>query len=241
MQTSEHTASDSTQTARSKRLPPKSREIARRAAAGSSAYFRKHGRNFPWRTESDPYRLAVAEILLQKTRAASVEAIYSIIVTRWSTANALSDAPTEVIEDLLLPLGLSRKRSIQLVGMASVASSLGPQIFDDWRTLLSDVPGLGAYAARAIACFGRGERVGIVDSNVARIIRRVFRIRTKDARAVTYQRHADELALTADDPREANFGLLDLGAAVCLPKPHCGRCPFDEFCPRYGVKIFAAH
>lgn len=209
-------------------------------AERAMGYFHECGRDFPWRREVDPYRLAVAEILLQKTRARSIVSTYKSIVTRYPRPSVLCEASFDELETMLRPLGLSRKRAEQLVGMARAVSEVGESIFDDWRVLLADVPGLGAYGARAIACFGRGESIGIVDANVARILRRIFRIRTNDARASIYQRYADEIASSSVDPRATNFGLLDVGAAICLPKPICSSCPFVDFCPRFGVKKLPA-
>jgi len=167
---------------------------------------------------------------LQKTRARSVIATYATIIARYPTPASLAESSLEDVEATLEPLGLSWKRAKQLIGMAEAVRDRGDILFDDWRLLLRDVPGLGAYAARAIACFGRGEAVGIVDANVARILRRVFQIVTKDPRAVAYQRHADEIARVADDARAVNFGLLDIGATICLPKPNCSICPLLGAC-----------
>ncbi len=202
----------------------------------AAKYFRRSGRHFPWRNERDPFRLAVAEILLQKTRAGSVVDIYRYLTQTWSTAELMSAAKPMDIEEVLRPLGLSNKRARQLIGMSKAALDHGYQIFYDWRTLLRDVPGLGAYAARAVACFGGRESVGIVDANVARIVRRLFCVHSVDFRAVTYQRHADAIAEASSDARSTNFGLLDIGAMICLTKPKCGECPFSGFCPRYGVR-----
>ncbi len=207
------------------------REVANLAAL----YFRVHGRSFPWRDESDPFKLAIAEILLQKTRASSAVGTYQLLISTFPNAEALSDASLDDLERILEPLGLSRKRAVQLKKMAKVVAELGIGIFDDWKVLLSDVPGLGAYAARAIACFGAGEPVGIVDANVARILRRVFRIESRDVRAVIYQRYADGIATLSEEPRSTNFGLLDIGATICITRPLCERCPFQGFCPRFGV------
>jgi A/G-specific adenine glycosylase len=211
------------------------RVLARKVAERSAAYYKSAGRHFPWREEREPFRLAVAEILLQKTRASAVAPTYSALILDYPSADAMAAARVRDIEEALRPLGLSKKRSSQLIAMSKVTANSGSAIFEDWRGLLRDVPGLGAYAARAIASFGRGEKVGIVDANVARIIRRVFRIRTKDPRAVVFQHIADAIAGASDDARETNFGLLDIGAAVCLPKPNCKACPFSSFCPRFGV------
>lgn len=208
---------------------------ARMVAERARSYFLAEGREFPWRAARNPFHLAIAEILLQRTRAQSVIPTYSAMIARYPTPSALGGASLLELETALLPLGLSKKRARQLVGMGAAARDLGETIFGDWRALLTDVPGLGAYAARAIACFGGGEPVGIVDANIARILRRVFRIRTTDPRAAAYQCHADEVAVAAVDPRATNFGLLDVGAVVCAPRPMCDRCPFADFCPRYGV------
>jgi|ERR1035437_789522 A/G-specific adenine glycosylase len=205
--------------------------VAERAAS----FYREHGRTFPWRTELDCYRLALAEILLQKTRAQSALPIYEILCDSYPTAQALATAVIGEVEAVLRPLGLSRRRALQLRGMAEAILRLGAPATADWRVIMAEVPGLGAYSARAISCFGWGSPVGIVDANVARIVRRVFRVVPRDPRAVIYQRYADELADAASDPRATNFGLLDIGAAVCRPTPICGRCPFASFCPRYDI------
>jgi len=157
------------------------------------------------------------------------------LVSAYPSPEELATCDVNDIETRLRPLGLSRKRADQLKGMATAIVKHGVDIFENWKTLLADVPGIGAYAARAIASFGRAERVGIVDANVARILRRLFKIRTADPRAVIFQEYADRIALRSDDVRATNFGLLDIGALVCLPKPLCGRCPYNEFCPRYGI------
>lgn len=182
-----------------------------------------------------PYRLAVAEILLQKTRAHSVVDAYRALLSKYASANSMANADVVDLERTLLPLGLSKKRARQLKAMAEAAVRLGDGAFADWKIVLSDIPGLGAYAARAIACFARGERIGIVDANIARILRRVFAIETRDPRAVIFQRYANEISAASHDIRATNFGLLDIGGTICLPRPDCDRCPFAAFCDRYEV------
>jgi A/G-specific adenine glycosylase len=229
-----HIVSGSTKV-RKRLLSPKARRRAEEVAFSAATYYRENGRAFPWRNTRDPFHLAVAEILLQKTRAESIVGVYTSLVAEYPTARALSSASHVEVELRLRSLGLSRKRAGQLIGMARIVCEAGDEIFDDWRRLLADAPGLGAYAARAIACFAKGEVIGIVDANVARIERRVFRIAAHDPRARIFQRYADKVALAAIDARETNFGLLDLGALVCLPDPRCEACPLDRICSKYGV------
>lgn len=216
-------------------IPRGSKKKFALVAAASAALYRDHGRDFPWRHEYDSYRLAIAEVLLQKTRAASALPVYNQLIRRYLCARDLAAARENDLEKTLRPIGLSRKRAHQLKTMAEEIVKLGPTVFDDWRLLLKHVPGIGAYASRAITCFSRGESIGIVDANIARIFRRVFRVSSADPRAVVYQRLADAVANASDDPRATNFGLLDLGAVICVTNPICHRCPFEAFCPRYGV------
>lgn len=236
MPTSKSTGNGSTQTIRRRDpLPRGFRAKIPLVALGASLFYRERGRDFPWRKESEPYKLAVAEILLQKTRAASALPVYEFTLQRFPSALDLADADVTALKETLRPIGLSQKRATQLRTMAQEIVRLGDAVFDDWRLLILHVPGLGAYAARAIACFSRGEQIGIVDANVARIFRRIFRVTTTDPRAVVYQRLADAVAAQSNDARSANFGLLDIGALICKPKPRCADCPFVGFCPRYGV------
>lgn len=211
--------------------------LAKKVARGAASFYRERGRHFAWRDERNPYRLAVAEILLQKTRAQSAAPIFDKLMQRFPTAIGLAAAEEIEIAAILLPLGLAAKRAVQLIKMARIAGEKGDAVFADYRFVLKSIPGLGAYAARAIACFSRGEALGIVDANVARILRRIFSVSTIDSRAVVYQQIADRVASSGEDPRQVNFGLLDLGAAICVRSPKCPQCPLASFCPRFGVVI----
>ena len=229
--TSQNTAKESTaRTPKERRAlqAPRQRVIA--IAYAAALHYRERGRDFPWRRESNPYRLAVAEILLQKTRAASVVQTYRCLLQDFPTAGILAKASVSELALRLRPLGLSLKRAQQLRAMAEAAACKGNELFDDWRAVLKDVPGLGAYASRAIASFGHGEHVGIVDANVARILCRVFAIRTRDPRAAIFQRRADQIAASANDIRATNYGLLDIAATICVKRPLCHLCPFARFC-----------
>lgn len=180
--------------------------------------------------EGDPFKLGLAEILLQKTRAASALPIYARLVLEFPTASRLAGAPLDQLARLLHPIGLSTKRANQLHSYAEIVAARGPQSLADWRKSLADIPGLGAYGARALACFGFGERVGIVDANVARVLHRVFGLTQRDPRAVIFQRYADEIALASPNVRMTNYALLDLAALTCTPKPTCQVCTLKTVC-----------
>ena len=108
--------------------------------------------------------------------------------------------------------------------------SRGVASLADWRASLNEIPGLGAYGARAVACFGFSEQVGLVDANVARVLRRLFALRQEDPRAVIFQKYADALANSSHDARALNYSLLDLGAEICMAKPSCLSCPLATCC-----------
>jgi len=181
-------------------------------------------REFPWRETTDIYRLAIAEILLQKTRAASVAPVYLNLVERYSDVNALASARYEDLQSMLEPLGLSRKRADAMISLSQTVSKIG------WDKTLSEGPrpGLGAYGERAVRCFALGERVGIVDANVRRVLRRAVGLRTN---CETYfQAVANELVSGARDPRHVNYALLDVGALFCAATPRCASCPLRPAC-----------
>jgi A/G-specific adenine glycosylase len=213
------------------------RERLARIARELERFYASGGRRFPWRDETDPYRIAVSEILLQKTRASSVPETYGMLVSMYRDAKSLGAAESAVLARILTPLGLYRKRARQLIAMGKELSSDNAPSLSEWEHSLRYVPGLGKYSARAVACFAFAQRVGIVDANVARILRRAFSIRDRDLRAPVFQRYADALAVSVDDPQALNYGLLDLGAMICTRAPKCQICPIADECDYRNLRL----
>jgi A/G-specific adenine glycosylase len=212
--------------------------VSQRAAA----YFKHVDRDFPWRREPDPRRLALAEILWQETRAQSVVSTYLDIVESFPDARVLPSFGRDEAEKRLRPLGLSPKRTREFVELTEALRDAPATNLRHWRFATNAHPRIGSYAARAVACFGFGEAVGLVDANVTRVLRRVFGIRTADIRvadphAEVFQRYADAVATVSPDARATNLGLLDLGATVCTPRPKCDGCPLASECHYATVGI----
>lgn len=201
--------------------------VAAEAGRALCSYYREFGRQFPWRSERDPYRVAVAEILLQKTRAEVVVPALKELLDRYHTPAALSAAPLSDIESVIRHLGLSNKRAAHLKHLGMYLALHGTGDLAD-RTTAMRVPGIGAYGASAIACFAHGLPLGIVDCNSRRIIARVFGVRKQTWRRLAAL--ADAIALSGDDPRSTNYGLLDLGALLCTRVPKCQACPLKGLC-----------
>ncbi|MDP9024377.1 MAG: hypothetical protein M3N13_03240 [Candidatus Eremiobacteraeota bacterium] len=160
-------------------------------------------------------------------------AVYSILIETYPNAAALARADEEALRQLLRPLGLYAKRATQLRGLGEALSSNDLSLLEDPEVAERTLPGIGAYGARAIACFAFGRSVGIVDANVIRIFDRVFAHPKVDPRSRRYQTYADRVARYSPDAKASNYGLLDIGSAICVRTPKCSKCPLNNDC-RYA-------
>lgn len=160
-------------------------------------------------------------------------AVYPLLLERYPDASVLAAADEATLRKLLQPLGLSAKRASQLRKLGEALIRAGPQVLCDPDQARRDLPGIGAYAARAIACFAFGRAVGIVDANVVRIFDRVFKLPKADVRSRLYQVYADYLARHSPNARASNYALLDIGATICVRIPRCDACPLKQEC-RYS-------
>ena len=190
---------------------------------------RANRRRFPWREERDPFRILIAEMLLQRSRGTTVAGVYEELFRRWPTPEALASANEEEIADVIRPLGLTR-RSAALKRMAvQVVSDGMPRSVED----LVRLSGVGRYSATATAVSAYGQRQPTVDGTSARVYRRFFGLSAdRDSRV------DDELWALVDEVtpgrpviREWNWGVLDLASSICLPKvPRCPECPLAAKC-----------
>ena len=190
---------------------------------------RENQRSFPWRQTDDPFKVVVAEVLLQRSRGKTVAKVYEQLFRRWPTALALSRARVATIQAVIRPLGLIR-RAATLKQLASEVVRLGgvPRTLDE----LLRLPGVGPYAAGATLVVAFDGRAAVVDGVTARVYRRYFG-RTSTDPASTDQ----ELWLLVEDATPTrnvahwNWAVLDLTSTICLPKvPKCGSCPLEPHC-----------
>jgi A/G-specific adenine glycosylase len=159
--------------------------------------------------------------------------VYSLLIDRYPGAAELAAADENTLRGILKALGLSAKRADQLRRLGGALSSIGPGILGDPEAAERELPGIGAYGSRAIACFAFGRRIGIVDANVVRIFDRVFALPKADPRSRLYQRYADSVARRSPDAKASNYALLDIGATICVRTPRCAVCPLNQQC-RYA-------
>ena len=122
------------------------------------AWYEVNRRDFPWRQTGEPYRIFIAEILLQRTRAELVEDVYRTFVKKYPNVAALSQATeTQLIEEIRT-LGLAKRGTYLKRAADYVNENLGGHIPDDLASL-ERIPGVGRYGASAILCFGFGRRI----------------------------------------------------------------------------------
>jgi A/G-specific adenine glycosylase len=200
------------------------------------AWYDEHGRDLPWRRAADPYRILVSEIMLQQTQVDRVLPKYQEWLEKYPSLEALAVAPVEDVVKTWYPLGYNvRPRRLHSIAREAVAS-YGGELPRDEATLLA-FKGIGEYTAGAIRSFAFGERAAILDTNVARVLFRVF-VGRGDPRSHAGRKHlwAVSRALV---PRKRVFdfnqALMDFGAMVCAArKPKCLFCPMAPTCLSRG-------
>lgn len=199
------------------------------------AWYRRHRRDLPWRRTADPYRILVSEIMLQQTQVERVVPKYHEFLDRYPTLEALAGAAKEDIRRLWYPLGYN-VRPLNLHGIAREAVARYDGRLPDDGPALREMRGIGRYTAGAVLCFAYGRAVPIVDTNVRRVLGRVFLGPRRLAR-LRGQKAIWDLAGTLVPARAAydyNQALMDFGATWCTARaPRCRPCPMRGFCASY--------
>jgi A/G-specific adenine glycosylase len=196
------------------------------------AWYRANGRDLPWRRTDDPYHILVSEVMLQQTQVDRVVPKYHEWLDKYPSLESLASAEESEVAAAWRPLGYNvRPRRLHAIARESVAN-YGGRLPSDEATLLS-FKGIGAYTAGAIRSFAFRQRAAILDTNVARVLFRVF-VGRGDVKAHAMRKHlwAVSAALV---PRKSVFdfnqALMDLGALVCIArKPRCAECPMAVLC-----------
>jgi A/G-specific adenine glycosylase len=202
-------------------------------------WFRRHGRDLPWRRTRDPYRVAVSEFMLQQTQVNRVEGFYAAFLGRFPTVHHLAEAQPAAVREAWEGLGYYR-RAHNLHALAREVVTNRDGRFPDDPVLLRELPGVGRYTAGAIACFAFERREAAVDTNVSRVIRRAFHPRTPHTAGGERRIWATAQDLVPRRGRDAwsfNQAIMELGALVCTARvARCGECPVKSAC-RTGSRV----
>lgn len=188
-------------------------------------WYETEGRHdLPWRNTENIYHIYLSEIMLQQTQVNRVrDEYYPQFLAKFPSLEALASASQDEVLAAWSGLGYySRARNLQKTAQAVIK-----ELPKSEKELLK-LPGIGRYTASAICSFGYNQAVPVVDTNIARVIKRHFAL--MDVKDATVWNNA-ELFVNTKDPRHHNLALMDLGSLVCLPKnPKCQECPLSQSC-----------
>jgi len=182
-------------------------------------------RDLPWRLERDPWKILVAEVMLQQTQAERVIPKWRAFLDAFPTPRVCSQASLGEVLRLWQGLGYPRRARNLRDAAQIVVEHHGGRLPNDLDALLA-LPGVGPYTARAVLAFAFERDVAVVDTNIARILARTAGDRLTPKRA---QAAADDV-VPIGQGWVWNQVIMDVGATLCRRTPHCERCPLAGAC-----------
>jgi A/G-specific adenine glycosylase len=201
-------------------------------------WFAAHGRDLPWRATRDPYRILVSEVMLQQTQVDRVIPKYYAFLAAFPTLEALAEAPTAEVIRLWAGLGYNR-RAVNLQRAARAVLEQHDGVFPRQLDAIRALPGVGPYTAGAVACFAFEQDVAFIDTNIRRVVRRLW-VGPDGGEAAQAASEAAllDLARVAVPQGQGwhwNQAIMELGALICrADAPACWRCPLRDECRAYG-------
>jgi A/G-specific adenine glycosylase len=196
------------------------------------AWFDRNRRNLPWRSDRDPYRVWVSEVMLQQTTVAAVVPYFERFVAAFPTVEALAAADEQAVLKLWAGLGYYRRARHLHAAARRLVTEHGGRLPDDpqvWK----DLPGVGRYILGAVLSQAFDRRLPIVEANSLRLLARLYGFRgdprTGDGKRWVWE--AAEAVLPKKRAGDFNQALMELGALVCKPeRPRCESCPVSRAC-----------
>jgi len=194
-------------------------------------WFNKNSRNYPWRETCDPFKVLIAEMMLRRTKADQVKQVYDRLFTEYPDVEAMANAEDKKLEQVLYPLGL-RWRTPAFGSVAREVRERYQCKIPETREELTTLSGVGEYVAGAVLSIAYNKKEWIVDSNIVRLFRRYFGIKTsKEGRRDKHVIEVAKIYASGRNPRKANLAILDFTALICIPgKPDCEKCPLRRNC-----------
>jgi len=187
-------------------------------------WYGQHARDLPWRRTRDPYRVIVSEFMLQQTQVSRVSEFYPRFLKRFPTVYDLASATPKAVREAWEGLGYYARASNLHALSRVVRKTMNGRLPDDPEDL-DELPGVGRYTAGAVACFAYEKPVPAVDTNVKRVLERVFG--TKDVWGLA----AEIMPKNGKRAWRFNQAMMELGALVCVARtPRCPECPVRSEC-----------
>jgi A/G-specific adenine glycosylase len=194
-------------------------------------YWKMSGRkDLPWRRTQDPWKILLTEVLLRKTTSGQAVRVYDVISVL--SPEQICSMPESELHGILKPLGLYRVRAAQLKKTAAAVEKAGTNALQD-PEFLESLPGIGRYIRNAVLCFGYGLPKPALDTNMIRVIQRVYDYKLERSRAREDKKlwQFAETLVPKKKCREYNWAVLDLAAAICTARnPKCSECPLLPLC-----------
>ncbi len=197
-------------------------------------WYKKAGRDLPWRKTADPYAIWVSEILLQQTQVATALPYYRRFLVAFPTVQDLAAAPIDAVLKLWQGLGYYARARHLSEAAKRIVDRFGGEVPATQKELLS-LPGIGRSTAGAILNIAFHQRHPVLDGNVKRVLIRTFCIRENKEKNLHEKlwRLADQM-LPRRRVDHFTQAIMDLGATICLPKnPKCAVCPVSRVCQAY--------
>lgn len=197
------------------------------------AWFKDHGKDYPWRRTTDGYAILVSEMMLQQTQISSVlgKGYYKRWMEQFPTIQSLAEADESTLLRAWEGLGYyQRARNLQRTAKQIMAQGAS---FPDTAQALAMLPGIGRYTAGAVATFAFNAPEPIIDANITRVLSRLFDFHEPTDSTAGRQQLWDwaTTLVPKKDARLYNSGLMELGQVLCKPKaPDCEQCPVSKFC-----------
>lgn len=190
-------------------------------------WFASHARPLPWRAQRDPWGILVSEIMGQQTPMSRVVPRWEAWMAAWPRPSALAAAPDAAVLTAWDRLGYPRRALNLKRAAVQLRDRHGDAVPAD-RAALLDLPGVVPYTAASVLAFAFGQRIPVLDTNVRRVLARYFG--SEDPRS-----EEDRFEALVPDAPYAAEAVMELGALVCLPAPHCEACPLRPGCAWHGT------
>jgi len=202
-------------------------------------WYARSQRNLPWRKTCNPYHIWVSEIMLQQTQVKTVIPYYYRFLSRFPTVQALASASLDDVLKAWENMGYyARARHLHSAAV-EIVERFGGKIPNTWEELIG-LPGVGSYTAGAILSIAFSQSVPAIDSNVRRVLSRLYAIDQPLEQSQTQRRIADltKRLLPKHNAGLFNQALMDLGANICTPqKPGCKSCPIWASCKAHQGQL----
>ena len=193
------------------------------------AWYRRHGRDLPWRHTRDPYAILVSEVMLQQTQVQRALLYYDRFLQQYPTVEELATADESAVRETWEGLGYyARVRNLQRTAQHIVTNHHGrfPKQYEE----LTGLPGIGPYTAGAVLSFAFHRDAAILDTNAARVLTRFFALPPQQQTPRFLWTVARHVTPTGQ-AYMFNQAIMDLGATICVARaPRCAECPVKPVC-----------